>query len=145
MSAVLLAVFNDYEVAERVRVKLVRAGFPTDRVELTARCGPGGAGLEPADLLHGKFVQYFRILFTFEDDQCHAERLAERVESGAATITVHARDGIETAHATGILEAAGAMQVISHDVANQTLELSTAKRRRHVPGIAPSRHTPQHP
>ena len=36
MSAVILAVFNDYETAERVRVMLVRDGFPTDRVELTA-------------------------------------------------------------------------------------------------------------
>jgi hypothetical protein len=32
MSAVLLAVFNDYEAAERVRIDLVRDGFPTDRV-----------------------------------------------------------------------------------------------------------------
>jgi len=60
MSAVLLAVFNDYEAAERVRVLLVRDGFPTDRVELTASCEMGRAGCEPADSLHGKCVQYFR-------------------------------------------------------------------------------------
>jgi hypothetical protein len=41
MSSVLLAVFNDYETAERIRVMLVRDGFPTDRVELTAPPGPG--------------------------------------------------------------------------------------------------------
>jgi len=35
MSAVLLAVFNDYEAAERMRVTLFRDGFPTDRVHLT--------------------------------------------------------------------------------------------------------------
>src|SRR5437016_5537340 len=45
MSAVLLAVFNDYETAERVRVILVRDGFPTDRVELTASCDLGRAAL----------------------------------------------------------------------------------------------------
>jgi hypothetical protein len=48
MSAVLLAIFNEYNVAERVRVDLVRDGFPTDRVELTAACEPGRAGLGPA-------------------------------------------------------------------------------------------------
>ncbi len=49
MSAVLLAVFNDYEAAERVRVTLVRDGFPTDRVELTASCELGRCAFEPAD------------------------------------------------------------------------------------------------
>ena len=44
MSAVLLAVFNDYEAAERVRLTLFRDGFPTDRVELTATCELGRAG-----------------------------------------------------------------------------------------------------
>src|SRR5438034_279196 len=57
MSAVLLAVFNDYETAERVRVTLVRDGFPTDRVELTAACELGRAGFEPADSLHGGRVR----------------------------------------------------------------------------------------
>ena len=49
MSAILLAVFDDHPIAERVRVSLVRDGFPTDRVELTASCEPGRAGLGPAD------------------------------------------------------------------------------------------------
>ncbi len=40
MSAVLLAVFNEYGVADRVRTRLVGDGFPTDRVELTASCEP---------------------------------------------------------------------------------------------------------
>jgi hypothetical protein len=31
MSAIILAVFDDHPVAERVRVSLVRDGFPTDR------------------------------------------------------------------------------------------------------------------
>jgi hypothetical protein len=41
MSAALLAIFSEYKVAERVRVELVRDGFPTDRVELTAGCETG--------------------------------------------------------------------------------------------------------
>jgi hypothetical protein len=76
MRAILLAVFDDHSVAERVRVSLVRDGFPTDRVELTASCEPGRAGLGPADSPHDKFVQYFGVLFTREDQRHYAEQLA---------------------------------------------------------------------
>ena len=48
MSAVLLAVFNDYETADRVRLELFRDGFPTDRVDLTAVCDLGRAACQPA-------------------------------------------------------------------------------------------------
>jgi hypothetical protein len=41
MSEVLLGVFAECKAVERVRVELVRDGFPTDRVELTACCEPG--------------------------------------------------------------------------------------------------------
>src|SRR2546427_3880805 len=104
MSAVLLAVFNDYETAERVRVTLVRDGFPTDRVELTAACELGRAGFEPADSLHGKCVQYFRTLLKGDDERQYPELLAQRVANGAATITVLPRGAIETARATEILQ-----------------------------------------
>jgi hypothetical protein len=120
MSAVLLGIFNEYEAAERVRVELVRDGFPTDRVELTAGCEPGRAGLEPADSPHGRLVQYFRVLFMFDDERYHAEQLAKRVDNGAATITVHLRGSMETARATQILLNARAEQLLSHDLANQT-------------------------
>jgi len=79
MRAILLAVFDDHSVAERVRVSLVRDGFPTDRVELTASCEPGRAGLGPADSPHDKFVQYFGVLFTREDQRHYAEQLAGSV------------------------------------------------------------------
>ena len=36
MSAVLLAIFPDYDVASRIRLALFEDGFPTDRIELTA-------------------------------------------------------------------------------------------------------------
>ena len=128
MSAILLAVFDDHSVAERVRVSLVRDGFPTDRVELTASCEPGQAGLGPADSPRDKFVQYFGVLFTREHQRHYAEQLAERVEKGAATITVHPRGAIETARALVILEDAGALQVFSHDLTNQILKHAPARR-----------------
>jgi hypothetical protein len=127
MSEVLLGVFAEYKAAERVRVELVRDGFPTDRVELTAGCELGRAGLEPANSPHGRLVQYFRVLFTFEDEQRYAEPLAERVDNGAATITVHPRGSIEIARATQILLNARAEQLLSHDLANQTPQCSVAK------------------
>jgi hypothetical protein len=127
MSAVLLAMFDQYEIAERVRVDLVRDGFPTDRIELTASCEPGRAGLEPADSLHDRFVQYFRVLFTFDDERHHAEQLANCLDNGAATITVHPRGSVETARARQILLNAGAVKLISHDLASQTTQSTTAR------------------
>ena len=47
MSAVFLAVFSDVEAAERVRVRLVCDGFPTDRVDLIALTAPGRAASLP--------------------------------------------------------------------------------------------------
>lgn len=116
MSAVLLAVFNDYEAAHRVRLELVRDGFPTDRVELTAACEPGRAGCMPAELPRGKLVQYFRILFRSEADHGYVEVLATRVENGAATITVHPRGTIETERATKILEVGAPLEVTHRDL-----------------------------
>jgi hypothetical protein len=127
MSAVLLAMFDQHEIAERVRVDLVRDGFPTDRTELTASCEPGRAGLEPADSLHDRFVQYFRVLFTFDDEQHHAEQLANCLDNGAATITLHPRGSVETARAKQILLNARAVKLISHDLPSQTTESAAAR------------------
>ena len=88
MSAVILAVFEDYEAAEGVRTALVRDGFPTDRVELTSSRDLGRAALEPADSQHAKCVQYFSTLLAREDERHYPEMLAQRVGNGAATVTV---------------------------------------------------------
>jgi hypothetical protein len=127
MSAVILAVFNEYAAADRVRTRLVGDGFPTDRVELTASCEPGRAGLQPAHSTHDKFVQYFRSLLSQEDERPFVEGLAERVESGAATITVHPRGAIETERAAEILEHEGAVEVVGHDLENQSFEHAASR------------------
>src|SRR5437660_11473709 len=89
MSAVLLAVFNEYEVADRVRTKLVGDGLPTDRVELTAACEPGRAALHPAPSPRGKLVQYFRTLLCDDDERPFVEAPTERIEGGAAAHAAH--------------------------------------------------------
>jgi hypothetical protein len=127
MSAVLLAVFDEYTVADRVRTKLVGDGFPTDRVELTASCEPGRAGLHPAATARAKFLQYFRTLLNLEDERQFVELLAERVEGGGvAIIAVHPRGAIETARAAEILETEGAVEVVGHDLENQTFEYAAS-------------------
>ena len=126
MSAVLLAVFNDYEAAERVRIDLVRDGFPTDRVELTAGCEPGRAGLEPAVSVHDRYVQYFRALFGRSDGQPYVDRLVERIENGAAAVTVHPRGSIESARAMEILDGGSPAETVQHDLKNPRLEHAAA-------------------
>jgi len=128
MSAVLIAVFGQYGDAERVRTKLVSDGFPTDRVELTSSAEPGRAGLHPAGSRRAKFIQYFRTLLSEEDERAFADALAERVEGGgAATIAVHPRGAIETARAAEILQDAGAVEVVGHDLANQSFEFAASR------------------
>jgi hypothetical protein len=127
MSAVILAVFDEYSAADRVRTRLVSDGFPTDRVELTASSEPGRAGLQPAGSAHERFVQYFRSLLSEEDEQPFVQGLAGRVEAGAATVTVHPRGAIETERAAQILEGEGAVEVVGHDLANQSFEHAAAR------------------
>jgi hypothetical protein len=128
MSAVLLAVFNDYGVADRVRIKLVSDGFPTDRVELTSSVEQGHAGLVPTPSVHDRFVHYFRTLLREEDERTFCEALAHRVEEGAATVTVHPRGAIETARAAEILEDEGAVEVVGHDLQRQSFEHAASRQ-----------------
>ena len=128
MSAVLLAVFNDYDAAHRVRMELVRDGFPTDRVELTAVCEPGRAGLQPAESSHDRFMQYYRTLFKSDEDFLYVEALTERIDCGAATVTVHPRGGIEITRASRILESGSPAEVTHRDLENQGMERAASTR-----------------
>jgi hypothetical protein len=127
MSAFLLAVFNDYATAARVRTALVVDGFPTDRVELTADCDHGRAAFAPGGSTHDKFMLYFRTLFRREDEKLNAEHFTECVDCGAAIIAVHPRGIVETERATQILESAGPREVARHDLEHQTLEFAAAR------------------
>lgn len=126
MSAVLLTVFNEYPIADRVRTRLVRDGFPTDRVDLTAAEDPGRAGVEPGRSARARLLQYFRTLMSTAEEQSFVEALATRVEQGAATVAVHPRGTIETRRAAQILEAEGAVEVVAHDLENQSFEHAAA-------------------
>jgi hypothetical protein len=58
MSAVLVAVFNDHATAAGVRTRLVKDGFPTDRVELTSRQELGQVKLVPREGEGAKLTEY---------------------------------------------------------------------------------------
>jgi hypothetical protein len=126
MSAVLLAVFNDYETADRVRLELFRDGFPTDRVDLTATCDLGRAGCQPATQPLGKFIQYFGTLFKSAEDRHYVATLAGRIDGGAAAVTVHPRGMVETRRAARIIEAGTPAEVAHRGLENQALERAAA-------------------
>jgi hypothetical protein len=128
MSSVLLAVFNDFESAERARLALFRDGFPTDRIELTARSEPGRAASEPALSLHDRFAQYFQALFGTADGAQHAHRLAERIERGAAAITVLPRGEIEVKRAAELLGYSGPDEMLERDLRDSAWEFAAAPR-----------------
>jgi hypothetical protein len=128
MSAVLLAVFDDFETAERARLALFRDGFPTDRIEITARHEPGRVTSDPALPLHDRLAQYFRTLFAHADGAQHAHRLADRIEHGAATITVLPRGDIEVRRAAELLGHARPGEMLERDLQDQSWEFAAAPR-----------------
>ena len=144
MSAVIVAVFADYEAAEGVLVSLVRDGFPTDRVNLTASCHLGRAGLAPAESQHGKCVQYFSMLLRGNDKQHYPEVLAKHITNGAATVTIHPRGPLETQRATELVRQASPADVVGHDLTNHSWNRAAAKHVgywiQHV-WLEPSPHT----
>jgi hypothetical protein len=130
MSAVLLAVFEDYAAADQLRTHLVKEGFPTDRVELTALTDPGRAAAQPAPSLRTKIEQHLRTLLQGAAQQPLVDELIARVNCGAATITVQPRGELETTRAVEVLEGAGAVRVVGHDLANQSFEHAAARDER---------------
>jgi hypothetical protein len=130
MSAVLLAIFNDYATADHVRMALFDEGFPTDRYELTACCEPGRAAFHTCDSQHSQFVKYFRTLLTADDESEVVEHFASRLDGGAAAITVHPRGPVETLRATQILSQAGPTAMAEHEISRQALEHAAARGSR---------------
>ena len=130
MSAVITAIFQEYGEADRVRLDLVRDGFPTDRVDLTAECDPGRAALALARTPHEMFVRHFRTLFSGLEEAAYVERVAERLEHGAAAVTIHPRGPRETVRVWEILQSAHPLEVAQHDLANQAFEHAAAGHAR---------------
>lgn len=130
MAAVLVALYDGHPTAERVRTQLVTDGFPTDRVRLTSRREPGAAGVIPADSAAARYREYFESLFDSEEQRRHADWLAERVQSGAAAVTVHPRGEREISRATEILERNQPLDVGREHLDDTTMEYAAASHER---------------
>jgi hypothetical protein len=113
MAAVLVALYDNYETADRVRTELVGDGFPTDRVELTSKREPGQAGNIPAGSLTERMRAYFDTLFDQDGEGIagYGDFFAERVAQGASSITVHPRGDVEIDRAIAILERHGPVEM----------------------------------
>jgi hypothetical protein len=104
MAAVLVALYEDYDTAERVRTQLVSDGFPTDRVELTSSREPGQAGSMPGESHGERFQKYFATLFEEGSGGRYAHYFAERVAKGQHAITIHPRGDEEFERGQQLLE-----------------------------------------
>ena len=104
MTPVIVALFDDYGIADRVRTELVADGFPTDRVELTSLLETGQADSEPGDAFVARVSNYFHTLLEqSEEHKGDAEAFAERVRNGNSAITVHPRTDYEIHSVRSIL------------------------------------------
>lgn len=130
MAAVLVALYDSYPTAERVRTELFHDGFPTDRVELTSLPEPGTAGMIAAEPATRRFRKYFETLFDEERHRGCAEYLAGRVAGGAAVVTVHPRGEREIARATELLDRHDPLEIEREHLDQTTLEHASSTRSR---------------
>jgi hypothetical protein len=132
MHAVLVAAFTDHATAEGVRTRLVKDGFPTDRVELTSSQELGQVKVVPRERLPEQLTEYFRKLLQSEsgsngDAEASVQLFQRAVLDGKATIAVQPRGDTETQRALQLLNEAGPVEVRGVDLRNQTLEGAAAE------------------
>jgi hypothetical protein len=131
MNAVLVAAFSNHAIAEEVRTRLVKDGFPTDRVELTSAQELGQVKLVPRESLGEKLTAYFSNLLQGGDSNgnaTHSVQLFQRaVLDGKATVAVKPRGDLETQRALQLLNAARPVELRGADLQSQTFEHAATK------------------
>jgi hypothetical protein len=129
MSAIVVALYDNHTAAERVRTRLVREGFPTDRVRLTSRNEPGEAAIVgPSDELETQLEEYFTRLFDREDERPNVHLFVDGVQQGHAALAVHPRGRVETTRALEIMEEAQPIEMCEHDLENQAMERAAGEK-----------------
>jgi hypothetical protein len=129
MPEVLVALYYSYGTADAVRAALVADGFPTDRVELTAKVDEGQAGTGPGDAFGERITQYFENLFDGDGGGC-TEFFVEGLKRGGAAITVHPRGPEEVERATAILQRYKPIEIEGFE--------SETRRSSTMPGMQPT-------
>src|SRR3569833_1429194 len=105
MTPVIVALYDDFAVAERVRTEQVKKGwYPTDRVELTSRAESGQADAEPGDSYYHKDSNYLHAIFDQSGHSASSDLFAVRVLNCSSAITVHPRTDYELDSARTILQ-----------------------------------------
>jgi hypothetical protein len=110
MKTALLGFFGDYESAEVARAQLLVSGFPIDRITLTAMQGAGQSRIRTTPAARDNLLTTLRSLFNH--DPSRAERLADRAERGAATVSAFAHNGAAAKQVVAVLEDCGAMEIV---------------------------------
>jgi hypothetical protein len=129
MSAIVVALYDNHTAAERVRTRLVREGFPTDRVRLTSRKEPGEAAIVgPSKGLEAQLEEYFAGLFDRNEELPNVHLFVDGVQQGHAALAVHPRGKVETTRALQIMEEAQPIEICEHDLANQSMERAASPR-----------------
>jgi len=104
MTPVIVALFDDYGIANRVRTELVADGLPTDRVELTSLAEAGQADSEPGDDFVARVSNYFHTLLDQAEERGgDTDAFARSVCGGKSAITVHPRTDYEIDSVRAIL------------------------------------------
>jgi hypothetical protein len=128
VSALVVALFDNHAAAERVRTRLVKEGFPTDRVQLTSGAEPGQAAVVgPAHEFEAQLEEYFSGLFDRLDELPNVHFFVDGVSQGHAALTVHPRGEIETNRALEIMEEAQPLEICDHDIEDQALEYAASR------------------
>ncbi len=122
MKTGLLGIFGDYESAELARAILLVSAFPIERITLTAMQGPGQSRISPIPAARDKFLSSLRGLFKQDKDSSRAERLADRVERGAATVSAYAHNPAAAGRIATILKDCGATDVVQDTGSDQSSE-----------------------
>ena len=128
MSALVVALYHNHAAAERVRTRLVKEGFPTDRVQLTSSDEPGQAAvIGRAHDLDTQLEEYFGGLFDRVDELPNVHFFVDGVRQGHAALTVHPRGEVETNRALEIMEEAQPLEICDHDLQDQALERAATR------------------
>jgi hypothetical protein len=129
MSALVVALYDNHAAADRVRTRLVKEGFPTDRVQLTSGDEPGQAAIVgAAPELEAQLEEYFSGLFDRVEEIPNVHFFVDGVQQGYAALTVHPRGEIETHRALEIMEEAQPLEICDHDLQDQDMEHAASRR-----------------
>jgi hypothetical protein len=125
MKTALLGFFGDYESAELARAKLLVSRFPIDRITLTAVQGPGQSRMRSTPAALDTILSSLRALFKHDRDSSRAERLADRVERGAATVSAYAHNSAAAAQVAAVFRDCGATDIVRDTRWTQGTEWTT--------------------